>query len=41
MDESETFCRHKALEKATLDSTDLLEQKDYGSVEAMIQRSKS
>ena len=36
MDEFETFCRHKALEKAILDSTDLLEQKDYGSVEAMI-----
>ena len=36
MDEFETFCRHKALEKAILDSTDLLEQKDYGSVEALI-----
>ena len=30
------LCRHKALEKAILDSTDLLEQKDYGSVEVMI-----
>jgi len=36
MDEFETFCRHKALEKAILDSTDLLENKDYGSVEALI-----
>ena len=36
MDEFETFCRHKALEKAILDSTDLLEQHDYGSVEALI-----
>ena len=36
MDEFETFCRHKALEKAILDSTDLLEQQDYGSVETMI-----
>lgn len=36
MDEFETFCRHKALEKAILDSTDLLENKDYGSVETLI-----
>ena len=36
MDEFETFCSHKALEKAILDSTDLLEQHDYGSVEALI-----
>ena len=36
MDEFETICRHKALEKAILDSTDLLEQQDYGSVETMI-----
>ncbi len=41
MDEFETFCRHKALEKAILDSTDLLEQKDYGSVEAMIKEASS
>ena len=36
MDEFETFCRHKALEKAILDSTDLLESKDYGTVEVKI-----
>jgi len=36
MDEFETFCRHKALEKAILDSTDLLESKDYGTVETKI-----
>jgi archaellum biogenesis ATPase FlaH len=36
MAEFETFCRHKALEKAILDSTDLLEKQDYGSVENMI-----
>ena len=36
MDEFETFCRHKALEKAILDSTDLLETKDYGTVETKI-----
>ena len=41
MDEFETFCRHKALEKAILDSTDLLEQKDYGSVEVMIKEASS
>ncbi len=36
MDEFETFCRHKALEKAILDSTDLLEKADYGAVEEKI-----
>jgi len=41
MDEFETFCRHKALEKAILDSTDLLEQHDYGSVEALIKEASS
>jgi replicative DNA helicase len=41
MDEFETFCRHKALEKAILDSTDLLENKDYGSVEALIKEATS
>ena len=30
------FCRHKALEKAILDSTDLLEKADYGAVENKI-----
>tara|TARA_B100001057_G_scaffold403414_1_gene415699 strand:+ start:30501 stop:31886 length:1386 start_codon:yes stop_codon:yes gene_type:complete len=36
MDEFEQFCKHKALEKAILDSTDLLENQDYGTVEVMI-----
>jgi replicative DNA helicase len=36
MDEFETFCRHKALEKAIIDSTDLLEKKKYGEVENKI-----
>ena len=31
--EFETFCRHKALEKAIIESTDLLEDQDYGAVE--------
>lgn len=33
MDEFETFARHKALEKAIIESTDLLEKKNYGEVE--------
>ena len=36
LDSFERFCRHKGLEKAILDSTDLLENADYGSVEALI-----
>lgn len=36
MDEFETFCRHKALEKAIIDSTDLLEKQLYGEVETKI-----
>ena len=36
MDEFETFCRHKALEKAIIESTDLLEKQDYGTVESKI-----
>ncbi len=36
MDEFETFCRHKALEKAIIESTDLLEKKNYGEVENKI-----
>ena len=36
LDTFEQFCRHKALEKAILDSTDLLEKQDYGSVENKI-----
>jgi len=36
MDEFETFCRHKALEKAIIESTDLLEKKEYGTVENKI-----
>lgn len=34
--EFETFCRHKALEKAILESPDLLEKHDYGTVESNI-----
>lgn len=36
MDEFETFCRHKALESAIIESTDLLEKQDYGTVEVKI-----
>ena len=36
MSEFETFCRHKGLEKAIIESTDLLEKKDYGTVETKI-----
>ena len=36
MDEFETFCRHKALEKAIIESTDLLEKQRYGEVETKI-----
>ena len=36
MTEFETFCRHKALEKAIIESTDLLEKQDYGTVENKI-----
>ena len=36
LDSLERFCRHKALEKAILDSTDLLETGDYGAVENKI-----
>lgn len=36
MDEFETFARHKALEKAIIESTDLLENKNYGEVENKI-----
>jgi replicative DNA helicase len=34
--EFETFCRHKALARAILDSTDLLEKQHYGEVETKI-----
>ena len=34
--EFEIFCRHKALEKAIIESTDLLEKQDYGTVESKI-----
>ena len=34
--EFETFCRHKALEKAIIESTDLLADQDYGAVENKI-----
>ena len=36
MDEFEQFTRHKALERAIINSADLLEKSDYGQVEAMI-----
>jgi hypothetical protein len=36
IDEFETFCKHKALERAILGSTDLLEQGEFGAVEKMI-----
>ena len=36
MDEFEQFTRHKALEKAIINSADLLEKHDYGAVEVMI-----
>ena len=36
LNEFETFCRHKALEKAIIESTDLLEKQDYGTVENKI-----
>jgi replicative DNA helicase len=36
LDNFEQFCRHKALEKAILESTDLLENQDYGTVETKI-----
>jgi len=36
MDEFESFTRHKALERAIINSADLLEKKDYGQVESMI-----
>jgi hypothetical protein len=36
IDEFESFCRHKALEKAILESADLLERGEYGTVEEKI-----
>ena len=36
MDEFETFTRHKSLERAIIQSADLLEKNDYGQVEAMV-----
>ena len=36
VDEFETFCRHKALEAAILESADLLEKGEYGPVERKI-----
>ena len=36
LDEFETFCRHKALEKAIIESTDELEKQNYGAVEEKI-----
>jgi replicative DNA helicase len=36
LDDFERFCRHKALERAILASTDKLEKKEYGAVEELI-----
>lgn len=36
LNEFETFCKHKALEKAIIDSTEDLESKNYGAVEERI-----
>ena len=36
MDEFESFTRHKALERAIINSADLLEKNDYGAVEVMV-----
>lgn len=36
LDEFEQFCRHKALEKAIIASTDKLEKQEYGAVEKLI-----
>lgn len=36
MDEFESFTRHKALERAILNSADLLEKHEYGQVESLI-----
>lgn len=38
LDEFETFCRHKALELAIIESADFLEQKNYGAVEEKIKQ---
>jgi replicative DNA helicase len=38
LNEFETFCRHKALEKAIIESTDDLENKNYGAVEEKIKK---
>lgn len=38
LDEIEKFCRHKALEKAIIESADLLEDKNYGEVENKIRK---
>ena len=36
MDEFESFTRHKALERAIINSADLLEKKEYGQVESIV-----
>ena len=38
LNEFETFCRHKALEKAIIESTDDLEKQNYGAVEDKIKK---
>ena len=38
LSEFETFCKHKALEKAIIDSTDDLEKKNYGAVEDRVKK---
>ena len=40
LDEFETFSRHKALERAILQSADLLEKGDYGPVEDKIKEAE-
>ena len=39
--EFEQFCKHKALEKAIIESADLLETQDYGTVEGIIKEAVS
>ena len=38
LNDFETFCRHKSLEKAILESADLLEKGDYGPVEDLVKQ---
>ena len=38
LNDFETFCRHKSLEKAILESADLLEKGEYGPVEDLVKK---